>query len=314
MSERDMARLLALIERHLGGGYLELADWLRDQNSLNDIEARIVAGDYLGAVGKIEDAAAKLAANIHQSYVTAGRTEAEWLDARPQLADKLIRFDEANTVAMQRARENEYKLVQGYTEEQREKTRAVLTEGLNRGANPREMARSLRDGLGLTADQSQHVENYRRSLERGDWSRALGYELSDGRTDRTVTRLQRDGGGMSPKQIDAAVDRYRTNYVNHRAEVIARTEGLRAANEGSAELIRQAVERGDVEADQLVTMWHAGPRTPHARDSHQAMDGKTVKHGEQFVLPDGTRMPHPGVGPVEHVANCRCTVSTTLTG
>ena len=137
--------------------------------------------------------------------------------------------------------------------------------------------------------------------------------MSEGRTDRTVSRLQRDGGVLSAKQIDQAVDRYRTNYFNHRAEVIARTEGLKASNEGSAELMRQAVERGDVEAEQLETMWHAGPATLNARADHQALDGVTVKFGEDFVLPNGVRMKHPGAGPVSEVANCRCTVSTTLT-
>ncbi len=307
-----MQRLLGLIEKHLGKGYLELADFLRDQNSLNDIEARLIAGDYHAAIGKIEDAAAKLAAEIHRSYVTAGRTEAEWLDSLPKMSDKLVRFDEVNDRAVRRARENEYKLVQGYAVEQREKTRAVLTEGLARGANPREMARDLRDGLGLTPDQDQHVRNYRRSLEQGDWNKALGYELSVGRTDRTVSRLQRDGGGLSAKQIDDAVDRYRTNKINHRAEVIARTEALRSANEGSADLFRQAIERGDIDADQMITTWHAGPGTADARAMHQAMDGKSVKVGQMFILPDGTQMPHPGVGPVEHVANCRCTASTTF--
>jgi hypothetical protein len=309
-----MAKLLALIEQHLGRGYLELADWLREQNSLGEIETRIASGNYAGAIGKVEDAAAKLAASIHQDFVTAGRTEAEWLDSRPKFADKLIRFDEGNPIVPARARENEYRLVQGYSQEQREKTRQVLTEGLTRGANPREMARSLRDGLGLTVDQQQHVENYRRSLERGDWSRAVGYELSDGRTDRTVSRLQRDGGGMSQKQIDAAVDRYRTNAINYRAEVIARTEGLRAANEGGMEAMRQAVERGDVDAEELITTWHAGPATLHARDMHQALDGTSVKFGEDFVLADGTRMKHPGDARAgaKHVASCRCTVSTSF--
>jgi hypothetical protein len=314
MSERDLAKLLALVEKHLGAGYLDLADFLRESNQVPDIEARILRGDYAGAVTKLEDAALKYAAEIHQGYVTAGRQEAQWLDAQPQVADKLIRFDETNVAAVQRARQNQYELVQAFTIEQREKTRAVLVEGMARGANPREMARDLRDGLGLTAHQDAAVRNYRRSLETQDWSRALGYELSDGRTDRTVSRLQRDGGGMTPQQVDAAVERYRQNYVNHRAEVIARTEGLRAANEGSAELIRQAVDRGDVEAEQMVKTWHAGPSTVNAREQHQALDGREVKWGEDFVLPDGTRMAHPGDprGGAKHVANCRCTLSTTI--
>jgi len=309
-----MKRLLALIEKHLGVGYVEIADFLREQNTLDAIESRLISGDYAGAITKIDDAAKKLAADIHESYVTAGRTEAKWLDARVQASDKLIRFDEVNDRAVYRAKANQYELVEGFTLEQREKTRAVLTEGLNTGTNPRVMARDLRDGLGLTPAQQQHVTNYRRALESGDWSRAGGYELRDGRADRTLRMLQRDGGSMTPAQIDKLVERYRTNYINHRAEVIARTEGLRAANEGSADLFRQAIERGDIEADQLVKEWHAGPRTKNARAQHSKMDGKTVGLAEDFVLPDGTLMAHPGDprGGAKHTAQCRCAASTTF--
>lgn len=313
-----MRRLLELIERTLGKEWLDLDDWIRDQNQISDIEERIRAGDWRGAVGKIEDAALKFAAEIHASYVQSGRTAAAWLDEQLQTADRLVRFDEANERAVDRARRNQLELVRGFTEEREQVTRQIvqraMVEGAEGGINPRQVARDFRDSIGLTPDQEQIVANYRRELERGDWAAALGRELTNGNNDRTVRRLQRDGGRLTAAQVDAMVENYRSNWVGYRAETIARTEAMHNAHEGAAEAMQQAVDDGVVEATDLLVEWHAGPRTRNAREQHQAMDGKTVRHGEDFILPDGTRMRYPGDrrGGAKHNANCRCAYSTTI--
>nr|MDQ3070083.1 phage head morphogenesis protein [Acidobacteriota bacterium] len=190
--------------------------------------------------------------------------------------------------------------------------RGVLVEGRQTGVNPRVMAQRIRDSIGLVPSQEKALANYRLSLESGDWSRALGYQLSDGRSDRTIARFRRDGGALSTAQIDSMVERYRVNALSYRAETIARTEAMTAANSGASDAMEQAVSRGDVKAEELITTWHAGPRTKDSRDSHAALDGTSIKFGELFVLANGTRMRRPGDGPVAEVANCRCTISTTF--
>ncbi len=94
--------------------------------------------------------------------------------------------------------------------------------------------------------------------------------------------------------------------------MIARTEALRAAHEGTEDLYRQAIERGDIEDGQLTRIWNAGPRTKHAREQHQKMDGERVKMGDPFVMPDGSRLRYPGDPRADpkHTAQCRCTIST----
>jgi hypothetical protein len=318
MSEHDMRRLMELIERTLGREWLDLDDWIRDQNSLDDIEARIRDGDWRGAVGKIEDAALKFAAEIHTSYVQSGQAAAAWLDKQPQTADRLVRFDQANERSVDRARRNQLELVRGFQDERAQVTRQVvrraMVEGAQGGINPRQVARDFRASIGLTPYQEEIVANYRRELERGDWANALGRELTNGHNDRTVRRLQRDGGRLTERQVDAMVEGYRKNWIGYRAETIARTEALRNAHEGAAEATQQAIDGGVIEAEDIMLEWHAGPRTLNAREQHRAMDGKTTRHGEPFVLPDGTRMSHPGdpAGGAKHNANCRCAYSTTL--
>lgn len=318
MSEKDIQKLLALVERHLGKEWIDIGDWLRSlpANELDAIERRLLAYDYTGIVAEVEQAARTFAAATHAEYARAGRAGAAWLDAQPAVADKLIRFDVANDRAVIAARRNELELVHGLTQETRQTVTQVIVDGQRNGLNPRVIAQDIRDSITLTPTQAQHVVNTRRALERGDFGNALGRELLDGRDARTLRRISRDGGQLTPKQIDQMVERYRANYVTHRAEVIARTESAKNVHAGLDESFRQAVDRGDVRADQLVKEWIPGPRTKDARDSHRATSllDQRPKQGEPFVLPDGTRMQYPGdpAGGVANVANCRCTVATRL--
>lgn len=313
MSERDMAALLALIERNLGRGYLEFADWLRDQTDLGEIEAAIRTGDWTAVSTKLEAAALRMAAEIQGSYIQAGQAAALWLDKQPQTADKLVRFDVANDRAVARDKQNQLELVQGYTAEQKETTRQVLAEGRAIGANPREMARDIREGLSLTPDQAAAVRNYRRELESGRYADAMSRGLHDGRSDRKLERLAEQGKSLTPAQIDKLVEGYRTNYVAYRAEVIARTESLRSVHEANEEVITQAVERGDLDADQLTREWHAAGDA-RTRDSHRAMNGQQRKFGETFTTGGGVSLRYPGdpSAPVAETAQCRCAVSTSL--
>lgn len=306
-----MEDLLALVEKHLGKSWLDVVDRLQDLNQLDDIEARVRAGDKLGAIQGIQDAAATYATDIHTGYVAAGQTTAKWLDE--QVAP-VIRFDATNTQAVAWAQKNKLELVQGLSAEQQQTVRNVIAQGVSDGRNPREVAKDLRGSIGLTPNQADAVASYRKALEAGDFSNALGRELSGGHSDRSIAAARDAGRSLPPEQIDLAVDRYRKNQLAWRAETIARTEGLRAVHAGNAELFRQAIAKGDVDADQLVGQWHPGPKTKNARPDHRAQSllSQRPAFGEPFDMPDGTQMQHPGdeAGGAANNANCRCTKST----
>lgn len=312
MSDRDMRRLIKVLEKKLGLSWADITEWLRGQNALDAVAAKLEAGEYASAIADVGQAAERFAKDLQTAFVEAGDRTAKWLDN--SVKDRLIQFDQTNDRAVLHARRNKLELVRGFTEEQRTITRNVIADGLSRGANPREMARDLRDSIGLTDKQNAIVMNYRRSLENGDLADALRRQLRDARFDRMLKRLRREGEAPTPKQIDRLVERYRSNMVNRRAETIARTEALGAAHAGHDEAIDQAVERGDIDRTKLKETWHAGPKTKHARDDHQAMDEVSVNYGEDFELPDGTRMRGPGDrrGGAKHNASCRCAKSTSF--
>ncbi len=306
-----MQDLIAKLERQLGVEWARIVEWMRESNPVDAIENRLrergIAGDL---VQETMAAAERFASAVNGAMSLAGQTEAKWLDGK--VMDSLISYDTTNHRAVSAAKSNRYQLVREISDEQRTVVRRAVSEGVARGDNPRVIARDIRESIGLTETQSVHVTSYRRALESGDYENALGRQLSDGRSDRTIRSVRQAGGTLTPEQVDQMTERYRKNYVTFRAETISRTEALRAANDGSRELFRQAVERGDLLATDLETTWHAGPATRDARGSHQKMDGVSVMFGREFTLPDGTRMTGPGDprGGAENNANCRCTTST----
>lgn len=307
-----MDKLIALLERHLGGSWRDVVEYLRDQNALEDVERRLEAGDADGAIQGVEDAAAKFATDLHAGYTEAGQQAAEWLG--DQVDGAIVRFDGVNERAVAWAQANQLETVRAITTEQRDLIRRVIADGVRDGRNPREMARDLRDSIGLTDTQAQYVQNYRNALESQDWANALSRELTDGRSDRSVVAAQRAGRPLTSDQIDTMVERYRRNMVNMRAETIARTEALRVAHQGTEELFRQAIDNGDVEADDLVREWHHASVGRHPRWQHAEMNGQTRPFGEPFKSGTGVELRYPGdpsAGAGE-TANCRCVVSTGI--
>ena len=311
MSKQDVEKLIALLERHLGGSWREIIERLVADNAIDDIAARLHRGDYDGAVKGVEDAATQFAEAQVVAFGHAGDTAAGWLS---DATGSAIRYDETNHAAVAWAERNQLELVREFTDEQRGLVRRIITDGVRAGENPREMAKEIRESIGLTDYQAQVVANYRTALESQDWNNALGRELTDGRSDRSVAAAQRADRALSSDQIDTMVERYRRNMVAFRAETIARTEALRVAHQGTDELFRQAIARGDVEADSLVREWHHTSAGKDPRPQHEEMNGQTRKVGEAFESGTGARLMYPGdpsAGPSETV-NCRCCVSTQL--
>jgi hypothetical protein len=311
MSERDIRALLALIEQQLGTSWLDITDFLRDTNTTDAIEQRLRMGDYAGVIREVEAAARQFAAETKNALVQAGRAQAAWMDTK--VPDKLIRFDMDNPRFVRAAQRNELELVTGLTQETRESIHAVLIDGQARGENPRVMARSIRDSIGLTPRDEAALRSYRTALEQGDFSNALGRQLSSGHADRTLRRLQRDDGALTPAQVDDITERYRQNLLTTRAETIAQTESARNVHAGLAESVTQALERGDIRVEQLSKEWIHGRASAHARRSHQALHRTQVPWNGMFDV-GGVQMryPHDPTAPASEVIRCGCTFATIL--
>lgn len=110
MSERDIKRLLAVVEAALGREWLDVAEWLREQNQIDEIERALRTNDFRELVAAVEAAARRFAAATDAGFIRAGQAAADWLDSQPSLSNKIVRFDVKNERAIAAARRNELEL------------------------------------------------------------------------------------------------------------------------------------------------------------------------------------------------------------
>ncbi len=147
-----------------------------------------------------------------------------------------------------------FDFIRNITADQMVAMRSLLLEALSSGINPRESAAKLKPLLGLNSQQSNAVLSYRRLLEEGKYTQAAGRQLRDRRFDASLLRRTT----LSQEQIDRMVQRYAERQLRYRAETIARTESIRAANQGQLEAWRQANAQGLLDAS-LREHWLPGP-------------------------------------------------------
>lgn len=206
--------------------------------------------------------------------VTASAVKAGGKVAEIQLNSALetrLSFSLANPAAVAWMAEHGATLIREITDETRAGVRTIVQSTLGQSMSLPELQRRLRGLVGLTERQSQSVANV---IER---ARASG--MND-------AAAWREGYAHAKAQIA------------YRAELIARTETITAANKGQQLLWQQAVDSGQLGTDRMEQMWIAtkGERTcPICGDLHQtrAPIGGTFKGGY--------------TGPTAH-PNCRCAV------
>ena len=192
----------------------------------------------------------------------------------------------------------------------RDTIRQVIQSGTTAGDDPFAIARRIRGSIGLTQRQEAAVNNYERMLRALD-PEALARQLRDRRSDPTVARAISNDKPLTDAQIRSLVDRYRDRYIKYRANVIGRTESIRAVQGAQWELFQDMINKGQIDARQVRRTWiHTGDA--HVRNAHlqiPSMNPKGVGQAESFSSPLGPIL-YPG-DPSALAANtiqCRCAV------
>lgn len=177
-----------------------------------------------------------------------------------------------------------------------------IQDGLARGLDADTMAQSIIDGMGLAANQAEAVRNFRRLLVGLDRS-ALDRTLRDRRFDPTIRAAIQSGEPLAASQVDRMVSRYAERFIQFRAQGIARTESLRAANLGRAAAYEQAVNTGQLGNDDVRRFWLTAQDEmvcPVCR-SIPLMNRRGVKLGEPYRSVEG-----PVMMPPDPHTRCRC--------
>lgn len=212
-------------------------------------------------------------------------------------------FDLLNPETVKFLEGYELDLIRQVSTDTKEGLREIIMQAINEGGHPRQQAIKIREIIGLTDRQTQAVNRFEQLLRNvGDEDISLqdllNRKLRDRRFDATILR----GKKLTEKQIQQMRDRYVQRYLKYRAEVIARTESIRAANAGQMELWRQGIQQGTL-PQELMVRWIV---TPDDRlcPICEPLDGEVVRIGELFSV--GIEFPpaHP---------QCRCTVGLEFT-
>ncbi len=307
-------RLLDTQEARIATVFRTAVAALKDEIDLDELADLIEQGRVNEAIDRLKYAADQLGAASNVAFVASGQSTADWMNSANVAR---VVFDQVNlnaVAAMQAAR---LELIREFTAEQRKATSFALISGVEAGSNPRVAARNFRDSIGLTSNQWGHVASYRAALERvgvddDAAQNALGRALRDGRGDRQIMRAAREGRRLKAEKIDWLVSRYTARYVKHRAEVIGRTEALRAVNQGNEEMFRQAIAAGTIRADQLDRTWRTRLDNRERR-THRLLNGQKAAWGEPWITENGPiKYPGDPDAPASETIQCRCAILTRI--
>ena len=280
-----------------------------DLDTLTDLLER---GDLDTAFGIIDRAAISLGDAYVTAAVAAGQSTAAWVSSTGAIS-ATVAFNQIHPLFVEAAQNSHFQLVNGLTQDQRAMLRNVVSRGIIAGDNPRQQAVAFRDAIGLTTTQETYVANYRRALETNNTAASLNRELRDRRSDGVVARAAANDDALSQKQVNRLVGHYRQRMIAHRAEVIARTEALRAIHEGHNAMIYQLAQRADIGPDVIIRIWNV-TIDGRERSTHHTMSRQERGAFEPFLTGGGVLLQYPGdiTAPPEEVINCRCVLTTRL--
>ena len=238
---------------------------------LKRVERALESGDTKQAIDTIpwDTFAAELnvvTAIFHDIYNKSGTNAVKYL---PKKIETTVSFNTTNPKSLEFIGKYTGDMITQITEETKLGVRAVIDRSFRQGAPPRESAKYIKNLVGLTEKQSIAVDNLRTSL------------------------LEQE---VHPKIIDKNVNQYADRLLNYRADMISRTETLRAANEGTMGLWDQLVEQGVIDSQTAQKKFIVTPDDKLC-DFCADYDGVTVGLDEEFD--DGDPPLHP---------NCRCCV------
>lgn len=288
-----------------------------------DLEAAFRAMGFSDAA--MRPLTAAIETGFEQGGILTGATFPRYLQTSNGKA--VFRFDVRNSRAEAWLRDHSSELVTRIGDDVRGVIRNTLTRGMEEGRNPRNVALDIigrvdpasgkRVGgvVGLTPNQELWASSARQRLIALD-EKYFTMELRDKRFDRTVAKAIRDGKPLPIATVDKLIDRYRSNALRYRGEMIGRTEAMQSLNRSEWEATMQAVDLGATKKSAVQREWDsAGDR--RVRWSHVKLNGLRVGVDEPFVSPvTGAKMMFPGDtslgAPAREVVACRCRVRTVI--
>jgi hypothetical protein len=305
-------RIAQRFEPKLRQALLDSWDYLRKSFSEKQIVSALDRAGVIGVMdlfdslgGGFNDA---FQANIEQALGESGRISVGLLP-KGAIVSATQPFTLFNANTVQAINNYTSTMIKEIKNSTRDAIRQSLHDDIISGQHPVSTARNFRSNIGLTQKQYQAVDNYRKYLESGDIT-ALKRNLRDKRSDNVIRRAIEGNKKLPKDKIDKLVNRYREKFIKHRAEVIARTESLRAVSIGHHQAMLQLKEQGALNFN-LRRFWIVA-NDERLRPAHKAIPGLNPigrNINEPFVTPLGPLMyPRDPSGTADNTVQCRCRI------
>lgn len=213
-------------------------------------------------------------------------------------------FDTYSDVTLARVRAAQDRLIQQLAGDVRQNVYNIVMDGARRGLTPEETVANIRDLIGLTDTQSQAVLNFQSMLYDLDPA-ALTRQLRNTEYDAALQDAIDSGVDLGDAAIQRMTEDYASNYLDYRANTIARTESVRATSAGLQDSYQQAIERGALPAEAIKQFWTVAldEKTCPVCLSIPDMNPNGIAIGEQFESIDGPMDAPPDPHPA-----CRCSI------
>lgn len=175
------------------------------------------------------------------------------VDVAKAIGDR-FNFDRFDQTTQDKLRSWQDKMIADLETGARDSIEAVVLAGTRDGLTGDDIVGDIRAMIGLTDTQATAVLNYRAMLETLDPD-ALRRQLRDDAYDAAFNAARDAGTDLDAAIVDEMVSAYEDNYLDYRANAIAQTESVRAANAGLHDAYSQAVDRGALPDEAVRRFW-----------------------------------------------------------
>lgn len=272
-------RLARSLEPDMRDAFLAAVASFGTQVALTDLVEAVGAGDLAAAIEAMDPAAleAALSNGLTPRIAEAVNKGGQLASAEGVDLGIKVDWDAQSPGAQDWIEAHAAELVQGVTAETMEAIRTIVENAFTKGGTPRSTALQIKQRIGLTVRGANAVARFESAL------------VAD---------------GYGPEYVQRRVLEYTNRLLMQRAMNIARTETLRASNQGQQALWEQAADEGYIDRDKAKRVWviaHDERVCPICRP----LSGKTASLSGEF--PGGYRQPpaHP---------QCRCSMILKPTG
>lgn len=276
MEPRWRRRFAILVERAKGRLDVAALEHAITSRSAREIEALVEAAGLARELGGQEGVRA-LALVTADAAARAGAGELATLGVD-------ISWVSANPYAVAWAHRYSAQLVTEVSDRTRQAVRYIVERGFREGHAPREMAREIRDVIGLRADQAAAVARFREGLQ---------------------------ASGLDAANVERRSANYAEAQLRGRATLIARTETIAAANMGQQLLWEQGVRQGSLSDQTARKIWITTPDdrldAKVCEPMPEMAENQDLGVDDVFTTGDGRSVKAPPAHP-----GCRCAMGLKI--